>query len=82
MANARSNINNATVAVRRRRIARSSIGNKFSTIGDLSSELEEQSDLNKSILNLCKKIGFFADVIDKLATVSLSLISKLVYHLS
>lgn len=70
ISNVRADINNAINAIQRRGIARSAMGERFATIGDMSSQLGEQSDLYKSLWALCNKIGIFADIIDKLAVVS------------
>lgn len=82
MANVRSDIDSAIKATRRRGIARSVMGEKFSTIGDLSSQKGEQSELYKALYALCNKIGIFADIVDKLTMVSLSLYIEMVSCLS
>lgn len=81
MTNVRSEIDNAIAAIRRRRIARSAMGEKFATIGDMPSQLGEQSELYKSLWTLCNKIGIFADIVDKLAVAGLSLHNVLAYRL-
>lgn len=80
MTNVRADIDSAFAAIRRRGIASSTMGEKFTGIGKISSQLGEQSDLYKSIQALCNKIGVFADIVDKLAVVSLSLHIVITYR--
>lgn len=82
MADVRAGIDSAIGAIRRRGIGSSAMGRKFGAFGDLSSQLGEQSNLYKSLWALCNKIGVFADIVDKLAVVSLSLDIALVCRLS
>lgn len=78
MADVRADIDNAFDAIRQRGITSSAMGKKFVAIGDMSSRLGDQSDLYKSLWALCNKIGIFADIVDKLAVVSLSLLIVLI----
>lgn len=83
MANVRSEIDKAITAIRRRGIARSVIGERASTIGDgLPLQLGEQSVLYNTLWVLCNRIGIFADIVDRLAVVNLSLNIALFYRLS
>lgn len=74
MADVRADIDNTIAAIQRRGIARSTMGKKFSVIANISSKLGEQSDLYKSLWALCNKIGVFADIVDRLAVVNLSIL--------
>lgn len=80
MTNVRADIDSAFAAIRPRGIASSAMGKKFAGLGDVSFQLGEQSDLYKSIQTLCNKIGVFADIVDKLAAVSLSLHIVIMYR--